>query len=1300
MAEVVIPNCLVDVMLLVGVDDRCTQLSPSHQETQLKDRRIMDTEYEPQVVSAISGTDMVNFFPFPYKDQTYPPGARKESPPSLTDVFSKTTVAGLQRQSSRTNPFQRSASVNPKTIARTMSIFHSNTGSPAVTIPTLPISDEVIKSIPAFCFPDGFTPHRTKPAPCMHAFILTSTHKTRSYAHCLTFYRSALVTQTGKHIIVNKIGEKLSDSCDGKDDVQCYLPLCCVVISKCPYYSTLKECLSKMLSFIEKDPENMQTYIKDYANILTHTPVPPAGNVAITFSVYDLPVTLMPPTHAEKSVIDLPLHLVFMCFNADVFLQILACILVEERIVFLSSNYALLTIIMESIMNMILPFRWRFTYCTILPSGALGYLESPGTFMYGVHSRHKHHVQQVDGLVIVDIDAGTITIEPEINMEDVEIPVLPSDAVDTFTRKWPQLKIQLELLETKTPFCFNMEAVREQRFKRIKEQNRLISHVCLELMVNLFRTVILKIQPKLKLFSRDELLKELGDDSGFYERVFKTDMFSVFLKQRMEEPSDYFTEFYMKSKGFSASRSSSSLNITSRTGRRGSLHISIKPVEVIEVPLENRLENEFSLPTIQDDLNAYTTKAAEKLSMALKNCDGHDDETSLYYLLAIFYIAKGNRVDAAECFIKVAERNNKILPERLLVQLYSEFTEEEKTTVNKKPDNEILHKIVEDSETSTSGHSEHGVKIRMEPIEIPCRDLCLLDFDSLVGEKEISNHFDTNKTLFKSLCDPHTNMIPEATLRNFILCWDDNQYKCNQITVADGLIGEDETILKVTPVVKSDFGIGRMFLTDKRLFFLQDVSNNYKEIVKLRDIRKLEKSEHAGLLSKTPTLTIHKKQSESHRSSGKTKKGSKKDSTFTVFLKVDRNWWYIIIQEMWAGKIVAEGLKDVMMIHHAIQSVLLIDAVIASGQDDVSTHCKRVAEVADQLSYFIKLMLTEKHILPKDTKDALQTKLDPNVSEKERQSVQALLYIGGDSSTTPMLWVALGAGKIKIYHAVSWMLEKELMNRQTSNAQVGCMRAVGSHVWIGSMGINIYDPRFFSCSQQLMDHQDLVIDIVPYDNGKYVYTASVDGTIIKRNVQKLAHAQEKIKFDNLKNLRTLKIFEDKLVCGSWSSILISNAKGDILNTLKITQEGGMGVDFDGMTVTSSGQVWAGSRREGKVYVWDVRTAKHLANLDLDKKEGCKRSRGVSSIAEIDDKMWIGTKSGDIRIYDLSSRTVWKCLQAHEDAVRVLCDVRDSGSCSSRYIISGGGSTDGRVCIWSPSPKVGVIESGSFSASSE
>ena len=36
-----------------------------------------------------------------------------------------------------------------------------------------------------------------------------------------------------------------------------------------------------MLMFIEEDPEEMYTFLKDYAYVLTHTPVPPAGNIAV-----------------------------------------------------------------------------------------------------------------------------------------------------------------------------------------------------------------------------------------------------------------------------------------------------------------------------------------------------------------------------------------------------------------------------------------------------------------------------------------------------------------------------------------------------------------------------------------------------------------------------------------------------------------------------------------------------------------------------------------------------------------------------------------------------------------------------------------------------------------------------------------------------------------------------------------------------------------------------------------------------------------------------------------------------------
>ena len=65
------------------------------------------------------------------------------------------------------------------------------------------------------------------------------------------------------------------------------------------------------------------------------------------FSLYQMPISLMPSDHPDKQVIDVPLHLTFLCFPIEELLKILSCVLLEERVVFLSSNYALLTVIME-----------------------------------------------------------------------------------------------------------------------------------------------------------------------------------------------------------------------------------------------------------------------------------------------------------------------------------------------------------------------------------------------------------------------------------------------------------------------------------------------------------------------------------------------------------------------------------------------------------------------------------------------------------------------------------------------------------------------------------------------------------------------------------------------------------------------------------------------------------------------------------------------------------------------------------------------------------------------------------------
>ena len=53
------------------------------------------------------------------------------------------------------------------------------------------------------------------------------------------------------------------------------------------------------------------------------------------------------------------------------------------------------------------------------------------------------------------------------------------------------------------------------------------------------------------------------------------------------------------------------------------------------------------------------------------------------------------------------------------------------------------------------------------------------------------------------------------TFQLFVCCWDDNQIQCKTLELEDKL-SYDETILKISTLIKTDYGLGRMGLTDKR----------------------------------------------------------------------------------------------------------------------------------------------------------------------------------------------------------------------------------------------------------------------------------------------------------------------------------------------------------------------------------------------------------------------------------------------------------------------------------------------------
>lgn len=47
-------------------------------------------------------------------------------------------------------------------------------------------------------------------------------------------------------------------------------------------------------------------------------------------------------------------------------------------------------------------------YVPILSASMVGFVEAPGYFVMGCHSDHLETIEQVDGLLIVDVDKGKI----------------------------------------------------------------------------------------------------------------------------------------------------------------------------------------------------------------------------------------------------------------------------------------------------------------------------------------------------------------------------------------------------------------------------------------------------------------------------------------------------------------------------------------------------------------------------------------------------------------------------------------------------------------------------------------------------------------------------------------------------------------------------------------------------------------------------------------------------------------------------------------------------------------------------
>ncbi|XP_069129218.1 uncharacterized protein [Argopecten irradians] len=217
-----IHNSLADLFILVGLDDN-TSLIPVNKTdagTNIDLDELYTEHYEPQVLTALSATTMMHFFPFPRQDMEYPSI-------NLQEAFYCSTTDSSSQQSrflKRTQGKQlRTQSVTPANITRLMSIRWPQGGGRTAANNThsqfsfsnldFPVSEEVIKSITTFCFPDNMKIYAAEPENFAHFLVLTDMSGDKSYATCMTFCRTFIVEKnvsmhvslsTGNSLCVNK----------------------------------------------------------------------------------------------------------------------------------------------------------------------------------------------------------------------------------------------------------------------------------------------------------------------------------------------------------------------------------------------------------------------------------------------------------------------------------------------------------------------------------------------------------------------------------------------------------------------------------------------------------------------------------------------------------------------------------------------------------------------------------------------------------------------------------------------------------------------------------------------------------------------------------------------------------------------------------------------------------------------------------------------------------------------------------------------------------------------------------------
>uniref|UniRef100_A0A673X5A1 DENN domain-containing protein 3 n=1 Tax=Salmo trutta TaxID=8032 RepID=A0A673X5A1_SALTR len=1105
-----------------------------------------------------------------------------------------------------------------------------------------------LMALPQLCFPGGLQVTNEPKEERFHFLVFTDVFGNQTHGVvvqcCRPFQEGSVFYQNGHW--------------SSTRTTKLYTAYAICVISKHPYYNALKDCLSCLLVQL-RTCRLSEERVKEFAAKLSLVPIPPPGQLHVVFNLRPLMIILPSREDKEHPAVDLDLHLPFLCFRSKQILQIITGILMEQRVVFFSADWARLTLVAECFMLYIHPLHWQHPYVPILSAQMLDFVMAPTAFLMGCHLNHFEEVAaETDDLILINIDDGTVSSSCS---ETVDLPDVPFASAECFTKRRKGLQLQYDLEVCHQGAGTDVNEMRMLRRQWQQNLNWEIQKVTLELIVNMFRDVSGHLNYEHRVFNSEEFLKtrELADQP-FYKKVLETHIFHSFLKDRLNRKMDAFTRMEVNTRSETQKMKAMTDNprrptmqemarkyssdpenrLNKRLGMslpnlgedrpflfavslfvffHTAFKIPPKPVKIFKLP-------EFPPPMVHHHVQNYYGELIILLGKAIF-CVPPENSTLLaryFYLRGFMNTLCSKRLDALSDFQNLYKTDIEIFPTDLVKALVDSLQKDERSQADRRPElKRLIFKVKTDNEMVLVQADDHVKKF-----QLPKTHMLQEDFVKRIQESGIVKDVATIHRLFEALTVGQQKQIDPEVFRVFYTFWKETEVEAQDVHLPAEVIehlDNNECVYKLSCSVKTNQGVGKIAMTQKRLFLLTDGRPGFIEITKFRDIKEVKISFAPFLLLRIPSLKI---------------KCSLRKEVFEANLKSACDLWNLMVREMWAGRTMADDHKDPQYMQQALTNVLLMDAVVGCLQT------QKAVFAASKLAYFDRVKHEVPMMVPKTTSETLKHKINPSLDLPAPQTVHVLHYTPGqlsysevDGDGNPKLWCALSGGRVVVFDAASWSMQQNCI--QVGSSQLNCMLGLDQdQVWIGSQDSIIYiiDTRSMSCNKQLTEHRHEVMDFALEESDKMsqTYSCSADGTVI------------------LWDLSTLKVKKQFQL-----TFIVT-----LTSTVYFFQRG---------------QLWTSCSDSDELCLWHCKDlTKPFLRVQL---QNCT---GVNCMIKVKNQIWVGCsgpspdqcrRSGKIYIVDTESHSVEKELMAHTDSVQALC------SAEGRYVLSGSACQDGKIAIW-------------------